>query len=43
MAPDALPQLADKAPDELVDTVLTASRALVTVAARSLSIARCMC
>jgi DNA-binding MarR family transcriptional regulator len=38
-APAALPPLADRAPDELVDTVLAASRALVAVAARSLAAA----
>jgi DNA-binding MarR family transcriptional regulator len=37
--PDAPPPVAQEAPDELVDTVLAASRALVAVAARSLAAA----
>jgi DNA-binding MarR family transcriptional regulator len=37
--PDAVSQPADAAPDELIDTVLAASRALVAVAARSLAAA----
>jgi DNA-binding MarR family transcriptional regulator len=39
MAPTVAPPDASEAPDELVDTVLAASRALVAVAARSLAAA----